>query len=189
MSDRRTVIVNHNPQIDWESVYLAFEKRFIDTHYEPWRRQFNQDAVDRMCETTPYRVGQIIPYWLKDFPLSEKVIYQVFHTYYDAPSNFVMVIKLLLCNGQDFDPEVYPDLMYQLDDTVVPELHTAHSNKRPILYPAFRTEIGPAVPVDYQQATGQLTSQQQLPSGTEDWMDNVLYHDHKVTPIAGTKVA
>lgn len=149
MSDRKTVIVNHNPQIDWESVYLAFEKRFIDTHYELWRRQFNQDAVDRMCETTPYKVGQIIPYWLMGFPMSERVFYQVCHTYYDTPSNFVLCIKLLLCAGQNFDPEVYPDLMKQLNDTVVPELHTAHSSKRPILYPAYRTEIGPAVPVDY----------------------------------------
>lgn len=66
MSDNsnKIIILRRDIGIDWDGVYRSFERRFIETHYENWRKQFNMDACNSACQRSDLFVGQIVACWL-----------------------------------------------------------------------------------------------------------------------------
>lgn len=64
MSTQRKVIINnHEPNINWEQVYQDFKARFTAEVYDSWRLQFNMDALKAVASLPRFNVGQIVPIW------------------------------------------------------------------------------------------------------------------------------
>jgi len=88
MSDPRQklVILRKDLGINWEQVYREFERRFIEDHYEQWRRTFNMDACNCITQRCDRFVGEIVACWLPGGSVEPdpiKIQRQRIRTYYD----------------------------------------------------------------------------------------------------------
>lgn len=102
----------HKRIINWDNVFIAFEKWFIDRNYDNWRLRFEEDTIYHINNTSCYSIGQILNVSdlasLDYIPTEIGIFNETVMS--DGTSRSFLKYTLLLCNNQVV-PVAYDNLI------------------------------------------------------------------------------